>query len=94
MPTEPPSMEQVLTLLAEAPSRIATLTADLSSAQLHAHPTPEEWSADDVLAHLRSCADVWGDCIVAILTQDLDPKNGLSRAEISTFVAGLHYAAH
>lgn len=33
-------------------------------------PSSIEWSANDVLAHLRACADVWGSCIVAILEED------------------------
>jgi hypothetical protein len=37
---------------------------------LHAAPNPDEWSANAVLAHLRACADVWGNCIVAIIDQD------------------------
>jgi DinB superfamily len=64
------TIEQILTLLAEAPPRIAALTAGLSPAQLRASHTPGEWSANDVLAHLRSCADMWGNCIAAILTED------------------------
>jgi len=63
-------MEQVLTLLAETPPRIATLTAGLARAQLHTSPSQGEWSTNDVLAHLRACADMWGNCIVAIITQD------------------------
>jgi hypothetical protein len=62
--------EQVLTLLAATPPRIAALTADLTPDQLWAAPNPGEWSANQVLAHLRSCADVWGNCIEALLTQD------------------------
>ncbi len=64
------SIEQVLTMLAEAPPRIAALTAGLAPAQLRASPSDGEWSANDVLAHLRSCADVWGDCMAVILAQD------------------------
>jgi hypothetical protein len=64
------TIEQVLALLAETPPRIAALTADLLPAQLHAAPTHEGWSANDVLAHLRACADMWGNCIVAMIAQD------------------------
>lgn len=60
----------MLTLLAETPQRLAALTAGLVPAQLHTRPNPEEWSANDVLAHLRSCADVWGGCIETILAED------------------------
>jgi hypothetical protein len=62
--------DQILTMLAAGPSQIAEFTADLTEAQLHAAPHPGEWSANEVLAHLRSCADVWGDCIVTILNQE------------------------
>ena len=57
-------------MLAAAPSQITEVTTGLTEAQLHAAPDPEEWSANEVLAHLRSCADVWGNCIVTILEQD------------------------
>lgn len=63
--------EQVLTMLAETPPRIAALTAGLLPAQLHTAPNHGEWSANDVLAHLRSCADVWGSCIEVIIDQDM-----------------------
>jgi DinB superfamily len=70
VPNRSLTIEQVLTLLAETPPRIATLTAGLGPAQLHTAPNRDEWSANDVLAHLRACADVWGRCIVAIIAQD------------------------
>jgi hypothetical protein len=70
VPNKSLSIEQVLTILAETPPRIAALTTDLAPAQLHTTPERDEWSAHEVLAHLRACADVWGDCIVAIVTQD------------------------
>ncbi len=62
--------EQVLTLLAETPPRLAALTTGLAPAQLHTTPNYDGWSANDVLAHLRACADVWGNCIVAMIAQD------------------------
>lgn len=70
MPSRSLTTEQVLTLLAETPPRIAALTAGLAPAQLHTAPSHDGWSANDVLAHLRACADVWGNCIVAIITED------------------------
>ena len=70
MPKRSLTIEQVLTLLAETPRRIAALTAGLAPAQLHTAPNHGEWSANDVLAHLRSCADVWGNCIEVIIAQD------------------------
>lgn len=66
MPKPLPPPEQILTMLQATPSRIATLTAGLSPAQLRTAPVEGTWSANDVLAHLRSCADMWGKCILEI----------------------------
>ena len=67
----PLSIEQVLTLLAETPKRIAALTDGLAPAQLQTSPKQDEWSANDVLAHLRSCADMWGNYIRTIIAEDM-----------------------
>ena len=64
------TIEQVLSLLAVTPPRLAVLTADLSPVQLRAAPERDEWSANQVLAHLRACADMWGGCISAMLAED------------------------
>ena len=61
------SIEQVLELLAAAPERMAALTAGVEPALLRTPPAPEEWSANDVLAHLRACADMWGGSIETML---------------------------
>ncbi|MGH2501351.1 MAG: DinB family protein [Ktedonobacterales bacterium] len=63
--------ERVLTQLAETSPRIAALTAGLTPAQSRTAPNHDEWSVNDVLAHLRACADVWGACIVAMLAEDM-----------------------
>ncbi len=70
MPNTSLTIEQVLTLLEATPQRIAALTADLEPAKLHTSPGPDEWSANDVLAHLRSCADVWGNCMLEMIAED------------------------
>ncbi len=70
MPSRPLTGEQILTMLAETPPRIAALTTGLQPDQLQTSPNHDEWSARDVLAHLRACADMWGSCIVAMLAED------------------------
>ena len=70
MPNKTLTIEQVLGLLVETPRRIGALTADLTPAQLHTTPARDEWSANDVLAHLRACADVWGNCMVTMIAMD------------------------
>ncbi len=66
----PLTIEQVLTVLPETPARLAALTASLSPAQLQTRPGHNEWSLNDILAHLRSCSDVWGQCIATLLAED------------------------
>lgn len=63
------STEQALALLEATPSRIAALTAGLAPARLH-KAKRDDWSANDVLAHLRACADMWGNCVVAMIAED------------------------
>jgi hypothetical protein len=66
----PRTNEQILTMLAGAPGRLAGLSEGLTPAQLLTPPEPGEWSARDVLAHLRACADMWGKYIGVILSED------------------------
>src|SRR5258708_17564022 len=87
MSSNPVTIEQILTRLAEPPPRIAALTEGLTSAQLRTRHGPDEWSANDVLAHLRSCADVWGDCMRLILVEDrptiraVSPRTWINRTD-------------
>jgi hypothetical protein len=61
------TIAEVLTGLAEQPRTIAALTAGLPRARLQDAPRHGEWSLNDVLAHLRSCSDMWGKCIATIV---------------------------
>jgi hypothetical protein len=70
VPNKTLTIEQVLSLLAETPLRIAALTAGLAPAQLHTAPALDKWSANDVLAHLRACADIWGNCMKTMIAED------------------------
>jgi uncharacterized damage-inducible protein DinB len=66
----PLTIDQVLIQLAEQPKQIAALIADLPRARLHHAPSRGEWSVNDVLAHLRSCGDMWGKYIARIIAED------------------------
>ena len=68
--TQLTEVEQVLTLLEETPTRIAAATRGLTEAQLHRAPERGQWSANEVLAHLRACADVRGEPTRTILAED------------------------
>jgi DinB family protein len=64
------TIEQVLTRLEQQPEAMAKLTAGVPRARLHSAPDSSAWSVNDVLAHLRSCADMWGKYIALILSED------------------------
>ncbi len=64
--------DQLVARLEAAPEQLAAAAKGLTSAQLSTPPAPEEWSANQVLAHLRACGDVWGAAIATILDED-DP---------------------
>ena len=64
------TIEQVLTLLEETPRRIAAATRGLTEVQLHRSPERGEWSANEVLAHVRACADLRGEPIRTILAEN------------------------
>jgi hypothetical protein len=63
-------MDKVLVDLQETPRRITALTGAYPREQLHTRPAPDAWSAVEILAHLRTCADVWGKSILAMIAQD------------------------
>jgi hypothetical protein len=61
---------QLLESLAATPRRLEALSRDLDDALLSFRSDEATWSANDILAHLRACADVWGGSILAMITQD------------------------
>lgn len=70
MPTVPTETERLLSQLEAAPHQLAALTNAIENAQLSAKADLESWSANEILAHLRVCAEVWGKSINAMITQD------------------------
>jgi DinB superfamily len=80
-------IEQILHALAETPQYFASKTEGLKPEQLLAAAEPGEWSLVDVLAHLRACADLWGDYIARILAEDhpsfrsVSPRNWIRRTD-------------
>lgn len=91
------AVEQVLVLLAASPRQIATLTDGLTATQSQTAPGPRQWSVNEVLAHLRACADVWGGCIATILAEDrptlraVNPRAWIKRTDypVAEFAASL-----
>jgi hypothetical protein len=80
MKITPAENEKYVKLLEETPYAIARAIKDIDAARLQVRPDQKTWSVNDILAHLRLCADVWGDSIEAMLTEntptlpDLHPR--------------------
>ena len=78
---------ELVAMLAAGPQRLAELTVGRPTTQVHTAPALGEWSANDVLAHLRACADVWGEAIATILTQErptiraINPRTWMERTD-------------
>jgi hypothetical protein len=70
MDADPAVIESILSLLAQTPDRIAAVSVGQDNLRLTRRPDDAGWSANDILAHLRSCADVWGKSIIAMINQD------------------------
>jgi hypothetical protein len=70
MNTVTAEIETLLKHLADTPHRIASASQGHERTRLHFRSDADVWSANDVLAHLRACADVWGKAIVAMIAQD------------------------
>jgi hypothetical protein len=70
MKTTSDEIETYLKLLAKTPRRIASVSKGIENTQLQRRTAKEPWSANDILAHLRSCADVWGKTIHEMLVKD------------------------
>jgi hypothetical protein len=90
MRDKPLTSGEALALLARTPPRLASLTAGLTPAQLRSASLPGEWSANEVLAHLRACSDMWGKCILAMLAEDrptlraVNPRSWIKRTDYLT----------
>ncbi len=54
----------------ESSARIEAATSAVNLTDLHARVDNKSWSVNEILAHLRSCADVWGTSIDAMLEQE------------------------
>jgi hypothetical protein len=68
MTVETGAIERYLAALRDAPARIAALTVAGDDSTLHLRTADEPWSVNDVLAHLRSAADVRARFIAAMST--------------------------
>lgn len=63
-------IEATLQALADTPEQIAQIARGCSARQLQQKPSPDAWSARDIVAHLRACAEVWGRSISRMIAED------------------------
>jgi len=66
----PAEIKKHLETLESVPRSLAGLTKGVEEHRLQARAGKDAWSANEVLAHLRACADVWGKSIEAMLAED------------------------
>ena len=69
MKAAPAEIEKYINALEETPHRIFMASNGLADLRLQFKPDNESWSANDILAHLRSCADLWTHSIYAMLAE-------------------------
>lgn len=70
MKATPSEIQKYLKLLEETPHRILSVTQSVDEARLQYKPDRKSWSTNDILAHLRACADLWTHSIYAMLAEN------------------------
>lgn len=78
MPSRFLTAGEALGVLIDTPSQLVSLTAAVSPTVLETPPSPDAWSPNEVLAHLRACSDVWGGHIVAAIGEDRPTRSGVN----------------
>jgi DinB family protein len=79
----------VISALALTPDRLRRLSRGADDDALATRPSAKEWSATEIVAHLRANADVWGSSIQRMLDEDhptiryVSPRGVMKRPEYS-----------
>lgn len=87
MKEEPLTAVEALALLRENASRLESVSDGLPLERLHTASQLDEWSPNDVLAHMRTCCDVWGGNIARILAEEhptfagMNPRTWMKRTD-------------
>lgn len=91
MKITPAEIEKYLVMLEALPETITAKTEGLSETHLRWSHGKKDWSIVDVLAHLRSCAEIWSFSMYAMLTENnptlplLDERRWAKAARYATF---------
>jgi hypothetical protein len=63
----PSEIQKYLRIISETPERIGIIVNGLDESRLQYKADAKSWSPNDILAHLRSCADLWTHSIYTML---------------------------
>jgi uncharacterized protein YukE len=63
-------VEETIQMLEQTPGFIESLIATSDTLILNTKPDADSWSLQEILSHLRACADVWGNSIERMLKED------------------------
>ena len=80
-------IQAVLDVLSETPKQIARIARGRSDPQLHNKPAADAWSAQEIVAHLRVCAEIWGRSIDRMVVEDhptiryVSPRGWISKTD-------------
>jgi hypothetical protein len=80
----------ILESLANTPRRLQSLGRAHGATAFDYKPDADTWSANEILAHLRACADIWGKSILAMITQDhptvryVSPRTWMKKTNYAT----------
>lgn len=94
------STGELLSLLAATPQLFAEVSTGLAAEHLQTRPESDAWSLNEVLAHLRACADVWGGYIDRLLTEDrpafrsVSPRTYIRQTDYPDLEFGISLAAY
>lgn len=91
MPRKLLPIEQIMAQLASTPSELERKTTGLSDDQLRMRPDENTWSIAEIIAHLRACADMWGDR--RILTMVVKDRPTIKTISPITWLKGTNYRA-
>lgn len=67
------TIEEMVQHLAATPERLASALKGKSPEQLEKRPAPNEWSAHEILAHMRAVDDIVTSRIYMLLARDTPP---------------------
>jgi DinB superfamily len=83
-------VRRTLNALSGVPEQIAQIATGCSVVQLHRAPKPDAWSARDIVAHVRACADVWGRSMLRMINEAhptiryVSPRSWIRRTDYAT----------